>query len=83
MRNYIHYCTENQEFIREVLGLKSFTSPFGIIIIGRESELKKIGENSLIKHNLIEILTIFKYALLMLFFVKLNFMLKFRISYLF
>lgn len=48
MRNYIHYCTENQEFIREVLGLKSFTSPFGIIIIGRESELKKESEKTVL-----------------------------------
>jgi hypothetical protein len=41
IRDYICYCTENQGFIRDVLGLKSFTSPYGIVIIGRESELKK------------------------------------------
>ncbi|MBH8551709.1 DUF4263 domain-containing protein [Nostocaceae cyanobacterium CENA357] len=41
VRDYIRYCTENQGFIREALGLKSFTSPFGVIIIGRESELRK------------------------------------------
>lgn len=38
---YINYCTEQQGFIREALGLTSFTSPYGIIIMGREAELKK------------------------------------------
>ncbi|WP_341525553.1 Shedu anti-phage system protein SduA domain-containing protein [Nostoc sp. UHCC 0302] len=41
LRDYIRYCTEHQGFIRETLGLKSFTSPLGVIIIGRECELKK------------------------------------------
>lgn len=38
--DYIDYCTKYQEFIRGSLGLTSFTSPYGIIIIGREAELK-------------------------------------------
>jgi Domain of unknown function (DUF4263) len=41
IRDYILYCTENQGFIRDTLGVKSFVSPYGIVIIGRESELKK------------------------------------------
>ncbi len=41
IRDYVDYCTKHQAFIRDVLGLKSFTSPFGILLIGRESELKK------------------------------------------
>lgn len=41
IRDYVRYCTENQGFIREALGLKSFTAPFGVMIIGRESELQK------------------------------------------
>jgi hypothetical protein len=41
IRDYISYCTENQGFIRDTLGLKSFCSPYGVVIIGRESELKK------------------------------------------
>lgn len=39
--DYIGYCTEQQGFIREAFGLTSFTSPYGIIIMGREAELKK------------------------------------------
>lgn len=41
IRDYISYCTENQAFIRDVLGLHSFVSPYGVIVMGRESELKK------------------------------------------
>lgn len=39
--DYIKYCTEQQGFIREALGLTSFTSPYGIILMGREAELKR------------------------------------------
>ena len=39
--DYIEYCTRHQGFIREALGLTSFTSPYGIIIMGREAELKR------------------------------------------
>lgn len=41
IKEYINFCTKNQGYIRDVLGLTSFTSPYGVLIIGRESELKQ------------------------------------------
>ncbi|OCQ90653.1 hypothetical protein BCD64_28765 [Nostoc sp. MBR 210] len=41
IRDYIDYCTKNQGYIRGALEVKSFASPFGVLIIGRESELKQ------------------------------------------
>ncbi len=39
LTDYIEYCDQNQIFIRETLGLKSFSKPYGLLICGRESEL--------------------------------------------
>ena len=41
MSDYIEYCTIHQGYIRGALELTSFTSPYGIIIMGREAELKR------------------------------------------
>ncbi|KJH71686.1 hypothetical protein UH38_11575 [Aliterella atlantica CENA595] len=39
--DYITYCTKHQGSIRNTLELTSFSSPYGIIIMGREAELKR------------------------------------------
>lgn len=36
---YIDYCSEAQSFMREVLGLKRFREPKGILLIGRDAEM--------------------------------------------
>lgn len=46
---YIDFCEKHQGYIRDVLGLKSFISPYGVIIMGREHELKKDSEKQLYK----------------------------------
>jgi hypothetical protein len=40
LRGYIEYCERHQAFIRDTLGLRTFTSPYGVFIGGRENELK-------------------------------------------
>jgi hypothetical protein len=49
LRSYIEFCERNQGYIRDVLGLRSFTSPYGILIIGRESELHANREKQRLK----------------------------------
>jgi hypothetical protein len=51
VRDYVSYCAENQAFIRDALGLRSFTSPKGVLIIGRESELKQDINKQKLKAN--------------------------------
>ena len=37
---YIDYCSSQQSYLREILGLNSFREPKGLILIGRENEFK-------------------------------------------
>ncbi len=39
IEGYIDYCDRNQAYIRDNLGLSSFTRPNGILLYGREKEL--------------------------------------------
>ncbi len=49
LRRYLDFCEKNQGFIRDALGLKTFTSPYGVLIAGRESELRKNPEKQAAK----------------------------------
>lgn len=38
---YLEYCETHQEFIRQQLGIRSFRRPYGVLVMGRERELKQ------------------------------------------
>ncbi len=38
--DYIDYCTENQVFLQQTLGIKEFREPRGILLMGRSTEME-------------------------------------------
>ena len=45
LKGYIEFCTENSETLQKAYGIRTFSEPKGILIVGREKEFMRNEES--------------------------------------